>query len=88
MTTTTIVTMPVTKQDSIIKKLFRNPMGIASTAWIALVILAAIFAPLLTKWDPNKSDIYNLLAAPGAKHIWGTDSAGRDVFARDRKSVV
>ena len=82
MTTTTIVTMPVTKQESIIKKLFRNPMGIASTAWIAAVILAAIFAPLLTKWDPDKTDIYNLLAAPGAKHLWGTDSAGRDVFAR------
>lgn len=82
MTTTTIVTMPVTKQDSIVKKLFRNPMGIASTAWIALVILAAVFAPLLTKWDPNKSDIYNLLAEPGGEHIWGTDSAGRDVFAR------
>ena len=82
MTTTTIVTAPVTKQDSIVKKLFRNPMGVASTAWIAIVILAAIFAPLLTSWDPNKSDIYNLLAKPSAKHIFGTDSAGRDVFAR------
>ncbi|MEN9748549.1 MAG: hypothetical protein RLZZ603_1241, partial [Actinomycetota bacterium] len=82
MTTTTIVTMPVTKQDPLWKKVLKNPMGVISAGWVLLVVLAGIFAPIITPWDPNKADIYSLLLDPTAKHIMGTDSAGRDVFAR------
>jgi peptide/nickel transport system permease protein len=82
MTTTTIVTMPVTKQEPLWKKVAKNPMGAISAGWVLLVILAGVFAPLITTWDPNKADIYALLLNPSAKHIMGTDSAGRDVFSR------
>lgn len=74
--------MPVIKQEALWKRVFKNPMGAISAGWILLVILGGILAPVISPWDPNKSDIYAVLEDPSAKHIMGTDSAGRDVFAR------
>ena len=50
-------------------------------AVLLLLILAAISAPLLAPFDP--SDLGpDPLAAPSAKHYFGTDFGGRDVFSR------
>ncbi|MFC8418790.1 dipeptide/oligopeptide/nickel ABC transporter permease/ATP-binding protein [Streptomyces coelicoflavus] len=46
---------------------------------LLVVVLGAIFAPLLTQ-DPLATGIP--ARAPGADHWFGTDRAGRDVFAR------
>lgn len=48
-----------------------------------LIILAAIFAPLLTGGvDPAASVLKDALQPPGAAHIFGTDKLGRDLFTR------
>ena len=48
-----------------------------------LIILAAIFAPVITGGvDPAKGVLKEALKAPGGKHIFGTDKLGRDVFTR------
>ena len=48
-----------------------------------LIILAAIFAPLLTGGvDPLKGSLTEALEAPSAEHIFGTDKMGRDIYAR------
>jgi peptide/nickel transport system permease protein len=55
---------------------------------VITVILVAIFAPVLTSYDPTKIDIINRLKPPGYRdsdgclHILGTDTLGRDVFSR------
>ncbi|MFD4239464.1 dipeptide/oligopeptide/nickel ABC transporter permease/ATP-binding protein [Streptomyces sp. NPDC058542] len=46
---------------------------------LLVVILGAVFAPLLTQ-DPLTTG--TPVQAPGADHWFGTDRAGRDVFAR------
>jgi peptide/nickel transport system permease protein len=46
------------------------------------VVLMALFAPLLAPYDPLKQDLSNLLAAPNAQHLFGTDNNGRDVLSR------
>ena len=46
------------------------------------MVLMAIFAPLLTKYDPNATDIRNRNLAPNAEHIMGTDGAGSDLWAQ------
>ncbi|MEV0014921.1 dipeptide/oligopeptide/nickel ABC transporter permease/ATP-binding protein [Streptomyces tendae] len=46
---------------------------------VLVVVLGAVFAPLLTQ-DPLATGIP--AQAPGADHWFGTDRAGRDVFAR------
>ena len=55
---------------------------------LALIVLAAVFAPLLTSYDPVRNDIANSLYPPfwmeggSTEHLLGTDNFGRDVFTR------
>ena len=49
---------------------------------IGLIVLAAIFAPLIAPYDPLALNIEDRLAAPDARHWLGTDQGGRDVLSR------
>ncbi|HEY1292414.1 MAG TPA: ABC transporter permease [Chloroflexota bacterium] len=49
---------------------------------LVAVVLMAVFAPLLSPYDPLKQDLSNLLAAPNPQHWFGTDNNGRDVLSR------
>ena len=57
------------------------------TSWIGLwifllVVLAALFAPVLAPHDPIEQNILNRLKAPSAEHLMGTDYYGRDILSR------
>ena len=48
-----------------------------------LVILAAIFAPVLTGGvDPTTGSLSEALKPPSSEHLFGTDKLGRDLYAR------
>lgn len=49
---------------------------------VGLVVLAAIFAPLLTGADPYEQVLADALLPPSLAHPFGTDDNGRDLFAR------
>ena len=49
---------------------------------IALVVIGALAAPLLTSSDPRALSPGSRLLAPSAVHWFGTDQLGRDLFAR------
>ncbi len=49
---------------------------------LAILVLAAILAPLIAPYGQNELDFNNILSGPSASHFFGTDSAGRDVFSR------
>jgi peptide/nickel transport system permease protein len=49
---------------------------------ILLMVLAAVFAPLLAPQDPNFGDLGASLSPPDAAHLLGTDGAGRDILSR------
>ncbi len=49
---------------------------------VGTISIAAIFAPLLTPYDPFALNVDNLLQAPSSTHLFGTDALGRDVFSR------
>ena len=49
---------------------------------VLFLVLLAVFAPLLTPYDPIVGDISDSLQAPSASHWLGTDDQGRDVMAR------
>ena len=49
---------------------------------LGAVVLMAVLAPLLAPYDPLKQDLSNILAAPNAQHVFGTDNNGRDVLSR------
>lgn len=55
----------------------------AFAAVLAIVlVLTAIFGPMLTHYDPITSDVAHALQPPNAAHWAGTDQLGRDVLAR------
>lgn len=70
------------RRQSLWLRIAGSPMAAISLAVLVLVVLAVIAAPLLTPFDPNSGDISKALLPPGSEHWLGTDSAGRDVFAR------
>lgn len=47
-----------------------------------LLVLVALFGPMLVPYDPVASDVAHALEAPSAAHWAGTDQLGRDVFSR------
>ena len=65
-----------------LRKLMANRLAMLGVAIFTTILLASIFAPLLTSHDPLKIDLRAMLQAPSAEHWFGTDRTGRDVFAR------
>ncbi len=59
----------------------RHPTIVVGATLLLLVVLAAILAPYVTR-DPILLEPINRLKAPSAEFWMGTDSLGRDVFAR------
>jgi peptide/nickel transport system permease protein len=49
---------------------------------IGLLIITAIFAPLLTPYSPNSPDMKALISPPSSTHPMGTDTLGRDTLSR------
>jgi peptide/nickel transport system permease protein len=59
-----------------------NPVTLVSVAVLALIVLAALLAPLLAPYGVNTTNVPNALQAPSPAHWFGTDELGRDVFSR------
>lgn len=53
-----------------------------SAVFLAIVLLAAIFAPLIAPYAPNVQHPSDALHGISAGHLLGTDSYGRDVLSR------
>ena len=60
----------------------RTPVGISSAALLAVVLLLAIFAPVLWSARASTIDAVNILQGPSAQHWLGTNDLGQDVFYR------
>lgn len=65
-----------------LRKMMSNQLAMLGVAIFTIILLASIFAPLLTLHDPVKIDLRAMLQAPSGEHWFGTDRTGRDVFAR------
>ena len=66
-------------------RLPRRPAALVGLTILALVVLAAIFAPLIAPHDPNDQDVTRRLQPPfkaGSSYVLGTDQVGRDVLSR------
>ena len=49
-----------------------------------IIVLLAIFAPLIAPYDPNQQQltVEARRQPPSTEHIFGTDTLGRDLFSR------
>lgn len=64
------------------RRWLRNRNLLLGGGIIGTLILVAVFAPLLTRYDPLAQDYTSILLAPGLQHPFGTDNFGRDILAR------
>lgn len=63
------------------KNIWTRPSSIISVIVLALAILAALVPRLFTGQDPT-AGAYEALMAPSSQNWFGTDSVGRDLYAR------
>ncbi len=69
-------------------RLIRRRTALFGLGVVAVVVLTALFAPLLSPFDPLDQDISQRLKEPGWEdargrmHLLGTDHLGRDILAR------
>ncbi|MEE9491469.1 MAG: ABC transporter permease [Dehalococcoidia bacterium] len=74
------------KAESLWSKSFRrfrqNRGAVIGLGVIIFLVLVAIGAPWITRYDPLFQDLTEALLSPSAEHFFGTDQYGRDVYTR------
>jgi len=64
------------------RDVFKTPSAKLGGILFALMVIGAVFAPLIAPYSPTQPDYMHVNSAPSALHIFGTDSLGRDIFSR------
>ncbi len=75
----------MTFTDRRVRTFFRNRSAVAGLVLIAIVVLAALLAGVVSPFDPQMrvpGETVLVKAAPGGAHLLGTDENGFDVFSR------
>lgn len=65
-----------------LKVLFKRKMVLISAIGLVLFICMAIFAPIISPYDPNVQSLMDTLKGPSAQYLLGTDNYGRDILSR------
>lgn len=72
----------VAGRRSLPRRFLREPLSLVGMAIVLGMVLAIVFAPSLSPYEPNEQDVLNSLAEPSAEHPLGTDQLGRDNLSR------
>ena len=81
---------PASRRQAVLGNVYRgflafvsNPAALVGLFIVAVLILMALFAPLLAGGiSPIEQNLASRLAPPSAGHWFGTDELGRDIYAR------
>jgi peptide/nickel transport system permease protein len=65
-----------------LRRFARNRLALVGLVMVGLLILVAIFAPLIAPYDPALPSLYDSRQPPSRDHLLGTDDLGRDVLSR------
>ncbi|GAA0178849.1 ABC transporter permease [Clostridium sediminicola] len=64
------------------KRLSKSKMAMVGLVIICILILTALFAGVIAPYGYAEQDLLNAFQGPSAKHLFGTDEFGRDIFSR------
>src|SRR3990172_8170438 len=64
------------------KRFKRNKLAVLGGIIVLTLFITAIFAPLLSPYDPNSINVKHILEPPDSTHPFGTDDLGRDILSR------
>lgn len=67
---------------TLLRRLFRRRLVLVGALVLMLIIMLAVFAPLLSPWSPTAIRVAQRLKPPSLQHWFGTDEFGRDILAR------
>lgn len=73
---------PKTPVKMALERFLQNKLAVLGAIVLVIIILMAVFAPLLTSQDPTESNLMLVENKPSSDHYLGTDGSGRDNFAR------
>src|SRR5688500_768442 len=76
------VAEPMSPGRRALRRLLKRKGAVLGAAVMLLMILLAVFAPLVAPYDPIATDWGAIRKAPSAAHWFGTDENGRDVLSR------
>src|SRR6266508_4250318 len=89
MTDATLSALPIAVSDELesparraLRRLFKRKGAVAGLVVIATFVLLAVFAPLISPYEPIVTSWSLVRKPPSALHWFGTDELGRDILAR------
>lgn len=65
-----------------VRRITHSPLTLVGIALVLIILLTALFAPLIATHSPTEVDLLSKLEAPSEDHYFGTDEVGRDIFSR------
>lgn len=68
--------------ETLANALKTNRAFAAASAFVLLLILLALAAPIIAPYDPLAAEMKNAYLPPSPEHLFGTDKLGRDCFSR------
>jgi peptide/nickel transport system permease protein len=78
-----VVVEHISPTKAAFQRFLRHRLALVGVVMVAVIILMAICAPLLTPWAPNRIDfVTGARQPPSPLHVLGTDVSGRDVWSR------
>lgn len=73
---------PVSPAWATVRKLFTRKVAIAASGFILLILFVSVKADWLAPYSYSAQHLDQQFGAPGVRHVFGTDSKGRDLFSR------
>ena len=70
------------QDNKVLRRFFRNTLGVVGLVLAVLLLLVALFAPLIAPKDPAEQSLLNRRAAPNKEFVLGADEFGRDILSR------
>ena len=64
------------------RRFCKNKRAVFGLVLMVVIILAGIFAPFITPYEPTQQNLREAYQTPSAQHWFGTDSQGRDLYSR------
>lgn len=65
-----------------LSSLYKRKIAFVGVLILGIILLLAVFAPVIAPYNPLKINPIEKLSAPNIKHFFGTDNFGRDTFSR------
>ena len=66
----------------ILRQITREPLGLFGLILVSIIVASALFAGVISPYDPIALNIIDRLQGPSTSHLLGTDQLGRDLFSR------